>query len=57
MLHDIFSGMASKQPKVGDHIRVSMPDSKLVKAVVKAVLDDYTGGCIIRLISGRYKPR
>jgi hypothetical protein len=35
--------MPGKQPKVGDHIRVSMHGGKIVDAVIKAIIDK-TGG-------------
>jgi hypothetical protein len=35
--------MPAKQPKVGDHIRVSMPGGKIVEAVIKAILDTTDG--------------
>jgi hypothetical protein len=44
MLRDIFVGMPSKQPKVGDHIRVSMHGGRIIDAVIKAVHDEYTDG-------------
>jgi hypothetical protein len=36
--------MSGKQPKVGDHIRVSMHGGRIVDAVIKAVHDEYTDG-------------
>jgi hypothetical protein len=33
-----------RQFEVGNRIRVSMPGGKIVEAVIKAVLDDYTDG-------------
>jgi hypothetical protein len=35
--------MPSKQPKVGDHIRVSMHGGRIVDAVIKAVLEHKDG--------------
>jgi hypothetical protein len=35
--------MPDKQPKVGDHIRVSMHGGRIVDAVVKAILDTTDG--------------
>ena len=44
-----YSNPAPKHPnstplKVGNRIRVSMPGGKIVEAVIKAVLNDYTDG-------------
>jgi hypothetical protein len=36
--------MPAKQPKVGDHIRVSMHGGKIVDATIKAIIDTVGGG-------------
>lgn len=36
--------MPAKSYEVGNRVRVSMPGGKLVEAVIKAVLNDYTDG-------------
>jgi hypothetical protein len=35
--------MSTKQPNVGDHIRVSMHGGKIVDAVIKAIIDKTDG--------------
>jgi hypothetical protein len=35
--------MPGKQPKVGDHIRVSMHGGKIVDAVIKAIIEKTDG--------------
>ena len=36
--------MPSKQPKVGNRIRVSMHGGKIVDAIIKAVHEEYSDG-------------
>ncbi len=43
MQRDIFVGMPGKQPKVGDHIRVSMHAGRIIDAVIKAIIDKTDG--------------